>query len=247
MKPVYSIFFHNYYGEHARWMNLFSTSVSLPANLYYNAAESIYNSNTAAADFSSAGGGNNQLLTITARLSSNRGKDIGGKMLLLDSYQRLNNPSDYGLFLHDKKSLQKANNDTWAGNLLKIASPAFSGKAIKIFEQQPAVGIIGAAGNLADEHNHQTGQFGSTNGGLLKSLQQDFAVYPSTYHYITGTMFWFRMKPVIDFFNIYPPLSIRQVLEPGNVSDDQNGTYTHCWERLLCWIVTAQNFTIKMI
>ncbi len=247
MKPVYSIFFHNYYGGHRQWIDFFSENITLPAHLYYNRAESIYNNNTGEIDFPYAASNNKSLLKMICRQSSNKGKDIGGKMLLLDSYQRLDTAADYGLFLHDKKSLQKANNETWAGNLLKIAAPAFTEKAIRIFEQQPAVGIISAEGNLADEFNHQTGQLKSTNKTLLPGLQHNLSIYPSNYQYVNGTMFWFRMKPLLDFFVNHPPLAIRQTLEPGNITDEQNGSITHCWERLLCWIITARNYTIKTI
>ena len=250
MNPVCSIFFHNYYGAHQSWMNYFTKNISCTANLYYNIVEdSMYNREPAEQDFYyqyKTGPGSN-IEKLVVRQSSNAGKDIGGKMVLLDAYQKLGMPTGYGLFLHDKKSPYKANNTTWTDNLLKITAPAFTRQALQLLAEKPGIGIVTASGNVADEYDHHTNAFKSTNKTLLSNLQKQFSIQPSSFQYVTGTMFWFRMEPLRLFFENYAPLNIRTTLEKGNITDEAAGTFTHSWERMLCWIINAQNYTIKTI
>lgn len=230
-------------------MEYFTNNNLIPANLYYNLVDdSIYSMeplcglqnhfNPGLAETSPP---------ILLRHSPNKGKDIGGKMVLLDAYLALKKYSDYGLFVHDKKSPYKTGNETWASNLLKISTNAFGQQAMAIFEQQPGVGIVTAVGNVRNEQDHRSGLFTSSNRTLLPALLDHYAINPSSYQYVAGTMFWFRMKPLQDFFGIHAPLLIRSTLEQGNVTDEVTGSNTHCWERLLSWIITSQHYSIKAI
>ena len=54
--------------------------------------------------------------------SSNKGKDIGGKLQLFNLYQFLPDKCDLLLFLHDKKSLQALKSNRWRKDLFKIVS-----------------------------------------------------------------------------------------------------------------------------
>jgi len=248
MKPSYSIFFHNYYGDHDFWINFFEEKLQFATILYYNiVTDSIYNfeleKNKVFADFKIK----KNIQKIIFRYSPNKGKDIGGKLILLDAYLRLNLETDYGLFFHDKKSPYKVGSEVWSHNLFKIAEPSFFQKAIKLFENNSNVGIIAAKGNLKNEWNIDTKTFISNNNLLLTQLQNQFKIFPRNYQYVAGTMFWVKMQPLTIFFNNFAPLLIRELLEKGNVSDESFGTYTHCWERLFCWIVSMQNFKIKTV
>jgi len=250
INPVCSIFFHNYYGSHASWMDYFAKTISFPSNLYYNMVEdSMYNLADAEKIFTGGfkPGQQNQINKVIVRQSSNKGKDIGGKMVLLDACSQLNLPTRYGLFLHDKKSPYKANNTTWTTNLLAIAEDGFSRKALRLFEDHPNTGIVTATGNTSNEYDHGMQSFKSNNNVLLTELQKRFAISTDSFQYVTGTMFWFRMEPISQFFKKYPPLQIREMLEQGNIMDEYAGTYTHSWERLLCWIITGQQYSIKTI
>lgn len=252
MKADCSIFFHNYYGSSRDWIDFFSKNISVPFNIYYNLVEdSIYNTDLSVNNYhqntSQLGGLNNTTNQVFFRKSSNKGKDIGGKMVLLDTYIKLNLTTEFGLFLHDKKSLYKANNKAWADKLLKIAGESFSQKVQTIFQNKPAIGLITASGNVMDEYNAASESFVSTNAKLLPQLQQQFNINPPGFNYIAGTMFWFRMKPIENFFKKYPPLIIRETLEDGNVTDEYTATNTHCWERLLSWIITAEGYKINTL
>lgn len=252
MNAVYSLFFHNYYGNHDYWLNFFSKNSAGPFHLYYNIVEdSIYNNEFVDSEsyrtYQAPLKESSNLKTIIYRKSSNKGKDIGGKMVLLDAYLKLNKPTEFGLFVHDKKSFYKTNNAHWAENLLKIADHNFSKKAINKFISSPETGIITAVGNLKNEYNIDAQTFISNNKNLLPKLQEEFDIYPTSFNYIAGTMFWFRMKPVVDFFSKNEPLMIREMLEKGNVTDEFEATNTHCWERLLSWIITAEGYKINSI
>lgn len=249
MSPLCSIFFHNYYGSHPSWMNYFEKNISFPAYLYYNITEeSIYNTEQATADLCSYKPNvNGNLKKIIVRQSPNKGKDIGGKLVLLDAFLKLGMQTEYGLFLHDKKSPYKANNQTWANNLLKIAEKSFSEQALALLKNKQDTGIVTANGNIGNEFDYTTNHFRSTNKQLLPELQNMFDIHPLDFWYVNGTMFWFRMEPLVNFFEKNAPLKIRAMLEKGNVTDENLGTYTHSWERLLCWIITSQNYTIKTI
>ena len=98
-----SIFFHNYYGKQDYWLNFFAQNIPSSFNLYYNIVdESIYNlhflKTSDCKNSSAIIKKNHQLKNIYFRQSSNKGKDIGGKMVLFDAYLKLNKQSEYGLF-----------------------------------------------------------------------------------------------------------------------------------------------------
>lgn len=251
MTPQCSIFFHNYYGAHKYWRDFFFTNLTIDYNLYYNSVEdSIYNigeSEKNETDSILQFNSTSKLNRIIYRKSSNKGKDIGGKLVLLDAYLKLDFDTEYGLFVHDKKSPFKANNTAWADELLKVASPGFIARALDIFSKQADVGIITANGNLINEYSESDKCFSSNNKLLLPVLQRGYNIFPATFQYVAGTMYWFRMKPVADFFRQYSPLSIRALLENGNITDDHEGSYTHSWERLLSWLITSSGFKIKTI
>lgn len=178
--------------------------------------------------------------------TSNKGKDIGAKLALLQLYMQLELTADYLLFLHDKKSLQALKSATWKKDLLKIISPESIQQTIKIFQQNNDCGIVATEEYIIKEHLEE-GRFSGINGAILTQLMLQYQLKPATYSFVAGTMFWAKSKPIINFFKQHNPLQIRKELEDGNVLDNFSGTITHSWERLLSWIVTSQGYSIKGI
>jgi lipopolysaccharide biosynthesis protein len=245
-----SIFFHNYYGQHEKWIKYFSEKVNTPFNLYYNIVEnSIYNleADKRISDRLNNLKSGNFLNKIILRISPNQGKDIGGKLVLIDAYLRGLEESEYIIFIHDKKSPQSVQSIEWQKKLFQIIEPSFVEKALTIFSKNKSVGIIAEESTISNEFDYTTNSFSSNNLSRLKNLQTDFNVTPADYHYVAGTMFWARSLPLMRFFREHPPLNIRMTLEKGNILDETEGSYTHAWERMLSWLIIAQEYTIKGI
>jgi lipopolysaccharide biosynthesis protein len=256
--PHCSIFFHNYYGQHENWVRFFSEKLHTPFTLYYNiVADSLYNlaDDHRPADNDSADRGLTDRLQqavsgpwlqkIVLRRSGNMGKDIGGKLVLLDAYMHEQTNSDYIIFLHDKKSPYKIQNQEWRDKLFQIIEPAFTEKAISAFNINSGIGIIAGSHSIYNEYDHSSQSFVSNNRSQLVRLRSEFNINSTDYRYVAGTMFWARSAPLLDFFRAYPPLEIRKTLEKGNIMDENSGSNTHAWERLLSWLIFARGFTIK--
>jgi len=245
-----SIFFHNYYGEHSKWLNLFSERMNVRFDLFYNIVEdSVYNLQTDYTLFDTFSSNISQkyLNKIILRESPNMGKDIGGKMVLMDAMLQKNLESDYIIFLHDKTSPYKIQNYQWREKLFRIIEPSFIEKAVNLFSERKEIGIIVASGSISDEFDHVHKKFSSTNAEILMNLQKQFNINTIDYRYISGTMFWARSLPILNFFKKNNPLEIRKTLEKGNVMDENKGSNTHAWERLLSWAVLEQGYTIKQL
>ncbi|RYY56467.1 MAG: hypothetical protein EOO09_06345 [Chitinophagaceae bacterium] len=232
-----SVFFHNYYGDHARWAEMLRGWRN-PFDLYYNIVEnSLYNQEISAAGVSrlfreKAG---EDLQDFHLRFSPNLGKDIGGKLLLLDSWLKNTGAEGPLLFLHDKRSPQKPDPGTWSRKLLGIGEPEFVLRALAMFRANPGIGIITAAGTVMRN--------GSSNP-LLQQLSERYGLNGRVTEFVAGTMFWCSARPVRDFFTRYSPLEIRATMEQGNVMDEEGETVTHSWERLLSAVVTASGGSI---
>lgn len=243
-----SIFFHNYYGQHEDWIRLLSQKVQLPSTLFYNIVEdgiyTLEEDHRLLERLQQAITGP-YLQRIILRRSPNLGKDIGGKLVLLDTCLRKRVENDYLVFLHDKKSPYKAQGQEWGDKLLQIATPPFIEKALAFFAEHPSVGIISTADSIRNEFDFRTQSFASNNRLQLERLRAEFNINTTDYRYVAGTMFWVRSSPLLDFFRKYPPLEIRRTLEKGNIMDETGGSITHAWERMLSWLIFAQGYTIK--
>lgn len=185
--------------------------------------------------------------TTKTLVSPNIGKDIGGKLALIDYYLNNNQKSKYLLLLHDKKSPQIINGEEWKNNLLRITHPKYIDTIINLFEKDESIGIICAKGSISNEYNFQSNSFKTTNNNLLKEYIKKFDLTLNDYSFVAGTMFWVRSEPFEKFFNKFHPLELRSKLESGNVLDNFKGTHTHSLERIFSWIVTSQGYTIKEI
>jgi lipopolysaccharide biosynthesis protein len=179
-------------------------------------------------------------------ISSNKGKDIGGKLLLISTCIATGIEPDWIIFLHDKKSLQALNAKTWKNDLLKIVQKEHLGKIDAIISDEREYGII-ATKNYVRREKQQEGIFAGNNGPILSQLVKEYKIACTPYDYVAGTMFWTKASVLLAFFKKFDPLKIRQTLEEDNVVDNFTGTFTHSWERMLSWIVTSEGLKIKTI
>lgn len=179
-------------------------------------------------------------------ISSNKGKDIGGKLLLIRACIEIGANPDWIIFLHDKKSLQALNARTWKNDLLKIVHTDHLKTIEGIITNDRQYGII-ATQNYVRKETMQGDAFGGNNGAILSQLVKTYQINCTNYEYVAGTMFWAKAPTLLAFFQQHDPLKIRQTLEAENVVDNFTGTVTHSWERLLSWIITSQGLKIKTI
>lgn len=175
----------------------------------------------------------------------NKGKDIGGKLALIDLYLKRGMKTDYIVFLHDKLSPHAVKGDSWRDTLFSITAPAAVPRILDEFMRNKRTGIIGAARFVMNEYDQDTGMFTTNNHEKIKELLECHRIHIKNFSFIGGTMFWIRSVVITDFFSGTPALACREKLEAGNVMDDAGGTYTHAWERLLCWIATDREYLIK--
>jgi lipopolysaccharide biosynthesis protein len=243
-----SVFFHNYYGDHENWVQCLSEKITLPFTLFYNIVEdSLYNleDDHRLMDRMQQAASGSQLKKIILRRSSNQGKDIGGKLVLLDACLRNGINDEYQVFLHDKKSPYKVQGREWADKLFRIIEPSFIEKTLIFFREHPDTGIISTIDSIMDEYDFRTRSFASNNRIQLTQLRSGFNIANEDHRYVAGTMFWARSLPILDFFRQHHPLEIRKTLEKGNIMDENDGSYTHAWERMLSWLIFARGYTIK--
>lgn len=177
------------------------------------------------------------------KISHNLGKDIGGKLLLLQQWLLLGAKEEYLIFLHDKKSPHSPLAHFWKTELFKIIDSHNIEIALKHFTNNVTTGIICSKAFIRNEHIAGT-NFNTTNNLLLRELISTYNIVTDEYSFVAGTMFWCRSAAYRAFFKQTSPLSIRATLENGNIDDFKNGTITHSWERLLSWIGTANKQNI---
>lgn len=248
MNPGISIFFHNYYGQHRQWIEFFSKKIPIGFNLFYNIVEdSFYNVDEDNASFVRTNDSITEscLSKLIVRKSPNLGKDIGGKLVLLDTYLHLKEETEFIIFLHDKNSPHKIQNKEWQQKLFQIVEPDFIKQALSFFKTNPKTGIIAGTESVRNEYDYSQQSFSGNNKSQLTQLRSEYGVNNADYRHVAGTMFWVRSLPLVSFFKKHSPLDIRKTLEEGNVMDENTGTITHAWERMLSWIVSEQGYTIK--
>ena len=178
---------------------------------------------------------------------TNKGKDIGGKLASLSYYYNFCEPTKYFAFLHDKISPQTLNAGYWFDQLYDIFSTDKFSKIVSLFESSKNVGIVGSKAFLKNEYSKSKKSFDTTNNEILQELLSDYELKPATYDYIGGTVFVSRSIGMEAFFRKTRPLQLREMLEEGNVLDLDHGTYTHSWERLLCFIPQASGYKLAGI
>lgn len=180
-------------------------------------------------------------------LTPNTGKDIGGKLVLIDMLIRCGIEGEYFFVLHDKLSHQVMHGDAWRLDLLKIARRDMLSGVFRLFDEQSKIGMIGSAGCISNEYDKQTAEFRTTNSPLLREYIRELGLKLDAYDFVGGTIFWVRGHLFDAFFKKHSPLTYRARLEPGNVLDEVQATHTHSWERLFGWIVNNSGYTVAGI
>jgi lipopolysaccharide biosynthesis protein len=176
--------------------------------------------------------------------STNRGKDIGGKLVLLDTWLKLGAPGDYLLFLHDKHSPYHSHSSSWKKDLFRIAENKYRPQVMALFGDAQT-GMVASENAVRNEVDNEQKTNAYIDSPLIEELKGKYGINPPGLQYVAGTMFWVRASLFKEFFTNNPPLKIRSELEPGNITDVNGPTITHAWERLLCWIVTSKGYKIK--
>jgi lipopolysaccharide biosynthesis protein len=176
----------------------------------------------------------------------NAGKDIGGKLAAFAYQLQFGAPVDYVALIHDKVSPQTLHADTWFDQLCRVYSLELLDTALGLLESTPSIGVVGSQACIRDkEYDPASGDFNTPNNKLLQRLIDLWGLQCKSYDYIAGTMFLARMEPYRQFFSLHAPLVLRKDLEKGNVMDFHGATYTHCWERLLCYIPMAPDLKLQ--
>jgi len=175
---------------------------------------------------------------------TNKGKDIGGKFASLSYYYNFCEPTTYFAFLHDKISPQTLNAGYWFDKLYDIFSIEKFAKITGLLETKKDVGLVGSKAFLKNEYSASRKSFDTTNNKILQELLVLYQLRPASYDYIGGTIFIAKSKAMDAFFGSNRPLVLRETLEEGNVLDLDTGTYTHSWERMLCFIPQAAGFKL---
>jgi lipopolysaccharide biosynthesis protein len=247
--PTLSVFFHNYYGNDHEWLSFFTRELTLPFHLFYNGvADSYYRLTQKAArlntDEPAAG---SKLIQLYTRESTNKGKDVGGKLLLMDAWLKLGIQSDYILLLHDKHSPYHSHSRHWKKDLFRIAENEHQQTIIDLFSNDPQTGIVASKNAIRNELDNEQKSNAYIDSSLIRSLKDKYNIQPPDLQFVAGTMFWVRASLFKEFFTQYPPLLIRSELEQGNVTDIDGPAIAHSWERLLCWIVTSKGSQIRGI
>ena len=245
--PILSVFFHNYYGNDHEWLSFFTRELTLPFHLFYNGvADSYYRITQQATPFNTEQVAGSKLIQVHKRASTNKGKDIGGKLLLMDAWLKLDIQSDYILLLHDKHSPYHSHSQNWKKDLFRIAEKEHQQSIADLFSN-PQTGIVASKNAIRNEVDNEQKSNAYIDSALIQSLKDKYHIQPPDLQFVAGTMFWVRASLFKEFFTQYPPLQIRSELEQGNVTDVDGPTVAHSWERLLCWLVTGKGYQISGI
>ncbi|MGC4035405.1 MAG: rhamnan synthesis F family protein [Chitinophagaceae bacterium] len=178
-------------------------------------------------------------------VTSNIGKDIGGKMALIDLYLLLNIKSPYIIFLHDKQSPHSIAGETWKNNLFKIIDHNNKNLILSLMKD-PTTGIVGSKDHIVNEYNDTTNTF-RNNNNISKRLLSHFNISINNYDFLGGSIYWIRSSVIENFFTKNNPIRMRENLEAGNVIDLYEEKLAHTWERMFSWIAASQGYLIKGI
>ncbi len=179
--------------------------------------------------------------------TSNIGKDVGGKLAMIDLMLRTKLKPDFCILLHDKKSPHTPLGETWSKKLFRIVENDNIDAVIELLKKDKKTGVVSAKEFITNEFDKSKNTFNSTCDDILRTLLSKYDFKLKSYDFVGGTIFWMRYEILASFFNKHPALTIRAGLEKGNVMDNETGTNTHAWERLLSWIALDQGYFIKGI
>jgi lipopolysaccharide biosynthesis protein len=177
----------------------------------------------------------------------NKGRDIGGKLALVDFFMKAELPTEYIVFLHDKQSHHWFGGESWRQKLFGIIEPGTIKAILEKYRNDPKTGIVGTSDFIKDEYDKKTDAFKTTNNAKIKELISMYNLKLTDHRFVAGAMFWMRSAIIKKFFSAYSALTCREMLEEGNFTDQYEGTYTHSWERIFCFLANDQAYTIKGI
>jgi lipopolysaccharide biosynthesis protein len=177
----------------------------------------------------------------------NKGKDIGGKLALLHFFIATSRESDFIIFLHDKVSPQSSIGEEWRKKLFVIIDPSKIAAILAEFMNNSKTGVVGSKTLIKNEFSENKKGWQTTNSQKLEELTTRFHLNITDHTFVAGTMFWMRSSIIRNFFSRFSPLNCREILEEGDPTDQYEGTYTHSWERIFCWLANDQQYTIKGI
>lgn len=175
----------------------------------------------------------------------NRGKDLAGKLFCLEAVFKLNLKDAPVLFLHDKKSPQANDGNVWKEKLFKCADLGFSIQAVKYIEK--GSGIVCTKESLMSADNLTKHELVLHHEDLIDRLTKKFDLKVNDFSFVGGTMFWSHTK---YYRNVFDKINVKETIdnfEQGNVLDLEKASWTHAWERVLSYIVTGQNKSIKAL
>lgn len=172
-------------------------------------------------------------------ISENRGRDIGGKLNLLNLWLKNKTNDDYLVFCHDKKSPRafKQWAIDWKRDLLSIISQDGITQSLKLFENL-STGMVSHKNWILEEASNAYELF-----PFMEKYKKDFSLNHQT-KFVCGTMFWVRAKIFAKFFQDHPPLELVKELETGDVIEPSN---THALERIFGLLVLEAGLEIKGI
>jgi len=221
-----SILLHLYYPESVKTVLPKLTPEFLQGNrLYINLVNSVPFDESAFEKYEN----------LTLIKSPNIGKDIGGKLVLIDSILHQNDDNEYWVFLHDKNSPHTTTGKFWRDSLFTIVDMKNKNTILNHF-QNSDISVVTHKLFVRNEWLEKEKRFDTINNDIIKQLMEKYAIKPSSFEFAAGTMFWAKSKPLKEFFTKHNPLRIRETIEKGNVLDHHAGTHAHSWERLLSWI-----------
>lgn len=188
--------------------------------------------------------------------TSNKGKDIGGKLAMLNCYLKSSEKSDYLIFLHDKKSElkytinnHKIDSDLWKKELFSIIHQD-NISLVKNLLAENETGMVTHANHIYTMEEHGKYVIFGNNMLNIEELCRQFNltnIAEKKTDFSGGTMFWVKSSIYEEFFTENSPLEIRAMLEEGMFTDRYTGTYSHAMERIFSWIITSKGFKIRGI
>lgn len=187
-----------------------------------------------------------KIFNTTYLMCNNVGKDIGGKLTVIDYLIKKNINYDYLLFAHDKKSIhmKPEQGEAWRKNLYRgifnnvhiVFNSFYANKNIKMVGPMAREGLTKSKAVSVHPGNYPI---------ILNILSNFFKLNtPSTSAFIGGTMFWVEwdiFKAIFSEINIQRILNI---LEEGNVREPSNA---HAMERIFGILVTLKKYKIGKI
>lgn len=172
------------------------------------------------------------------------GRDIGGKLNLIQLMMELRIRSQIALVVHDKKSPHTSDGKTWRDRLFKVFDASNIDKVFQLFNKDRSIGLVGASELIVNEYIPETNMFMCTSSSQIRQLLSLLKMKVTDHNYVAGSVFWIRSEILNGFFENREISKLRDMLESGNKLDVENGTIVHAWERILSWTSNSMGYKI---